>query len=368
MMPKFSKNDIITFLNTSGNDILSILTAANSLRNSKKITYSKNVFLPITEICRNECGYCTFRKDPKSPEARILMEPDEILNTLKKANEYGCKEVLFTFGERPDEILEVNSALEKLGCQNIIEYLYLICDEALKNTNLLPHSNPGLLEKDELKMLKEVNASMGLMLETASTRLMKTVAHERSPGKNPRLRIETIENAGRLKIPFTTGLLIGIGESVEERAESLLELKRIQDKYGHIQEIIIQNFKPKPGIAMQDHDEPSLLEMVKMVSVTKLVFPEVGVQIPPNLNRQNAQIFLLAGADDWGGISPLTRDYVNPEAPWPELNYLRMITEEAGYLLEERLPVYPNFINDEFLSDRILEKIDTSAELHLFSS
>jgi FO synthase subunit 1 len=199
---------------------------------------------------------------------------------------------------------------------------------------------------------------MGLMLETTSQRIMETVAHKKSPGKEPKLRIETIENAGKLKIPFTTGLLIGIGETIKERAESLLEIRRLHDKYGHIQEIIVQNFKPKPGIPMQDFKEPSLLEMVKMVAVTKLLFPDVSVQVPPNLNRDTAQIFLMAGADDWGGVSPVSRDYVNPEAPWPELDELKNITEEMGFQLEERLPVYPEFISEEFLSPRILEKIE----------
>ena len=201
-------------------------------------------------------------------------------------------------------------------------------------------------------MLREVNASMGLMLETSSQRMMETIAHNNSPGKDPKLRIATIENAGKLKIPFTTGLLIGIGETVAERAESLLELRRIQDKYGHIQEIIIQNFKPKPGIPMEDFKEPSLAEMIKMVSVTKLMFPDVSVQVPPNLNKHHSQIFLMSGADDWGGVSPLTPDFVNPEAPWPEIEYLKQITEELGFKLQERLPVYPKYINEEFLDHR----------------
>lgn len=358
-MADFSKEDIISFLNAKNEDILSLMMLANSKKENTKITYSKNVFLPLTEICRNECGYCTFRKEPGIPDVKILMKPSEILKILKKADEYKCREALFTFGERPDEIQEVRSALLKLGYKNMVEYLYFICEKTLENTNLLPHSNPGILNMDELKMLREVNASMGIMLETTSTRIMKTIAHERSPGKHPQLRIETIENAGKLRIPFTTGLLIGIGETIEERADSLLEIKRINDKYGHIQEIIIQNFKPKPGIPMENHNEPSLLDMIKMVSVTKLMFPNVGVQVPPNLNPGNGQVFLLAGADDWGGVSPLTKDYVNPEAPWPELEELEIMTEQVGFTLEERLPVYSKFISGEFLSERILDKINS---------
>jgi len=356
-MNEYSKDELISLLNAKSSDILSLLSSAVSLRGTDQITYSKNVFLPRTDICRNECGYCTFKKNPDDEDARILMNEEEIFTILREADKYRCKEALFAFGERPDEIEEVKTALEDSGFQNMIDYLYHICKKTLDNTGLFPHSNPGILKKKELKKLKEVNASMGLMLETTSKRLMKTIVHEKSPGKDPDLRIKTIENAGKLKIPFTTGLLIGIGETVEERAESLLEIKRINDKYGHIQEIIIQNFKPKPGIPMDSWREPSLMEMIKMVAVTRLLFPDVGVQVPPNLNKQSAQVFLLAGADDWGGVSPITKDYVNPEAPWPELEYLKTMTEEIGLFLDERLPVYKKFISKEFLSREIYNKI-----------
>ncbi|MGC9516534.1 MAG: 7,8-didemethyl-8-hydroxy-5-deazariboflavin synthase CofG [Methanomicrobiales archaeon] len=355
-MANFSKNEIISLLESKNDDILSLMSIANSKRDNNVITYSKNVFLPVTNICRNECGYCTFRRDIDS-ESEIIMFPSEILSILRKADSLGCKEALFTFGEQGEIFPQVKDLIEKLGYKTMAEYLYFLCDETLKKTNVLPHSNPGILKKKELKMLKEVNASMGLMLETSSPRLMNTIAHEKSPGKNPWLRIQTIENAGKLKIPFTTGLLIGIGESILERAESLLELKRLHDKYGHIQEIIIQNFKPKPGILMENYPEPSLIDMIKMVAVTKLLFPDVGIQVPPNLNHNNAQIFLMAGADDWGGISPITKDYVNPEAPWPELEDLCRLTEESGFQLKERLPVYDKFISSEYLNERILEKI-----------
>ena len=356
-MAILSKEDLLSLLNGKSREILSLMSETSLLRVNDKITYSKNVFLPLTDICRNNCGYCTFRKDPGSDNAQILMKPDEIMGIIQKANSFHCKEALFTFGEKPDETNSVMSSLEDLGFTGMLEYLYYICDETLKNSELLPHSNPGILKKNELKMLREVNASMGLMLETSSRRLMETIAHKNSPGKEPKLRIATIENAGKLKIPFTTGLLIGIGETVTERAESLLELRRIQDKYGHIQEIIIQNFKPKTGIPMEGFKEPSLAEMIKMVSVTKLMFPDVSVQVPPNLNKHHSQIFLMAGADDWGGVSPLTPDFVNPEAPWPEIEYLKLITEELGFKLQERLPVYPKYINEEFLDQKILKKI-----------
>lgn len=350
--------EILAFLKSENNDILDLLKKSNSVRENNNITFSKNVFIPITHICRNTCGYCTFKKDP-SELKEVLMSPSEIMKSLKNADELGCKEALFTFGERSDDVDCVYEKLNRMNYDSMLDYLYHISERTLKETDLLPHTNCGVISKSELKMLKEVNASMGLMLENSSPRLMDTKAHELSPGKNPKVRIETIENAGKLKIPFTTGLLIGIGETIEERIESLLELRRIQNKYGHIQEIIIQNFRSKPGIPMENHPEPSFLEILKIVAVSSLLFPDVSIQIPPNLNSETAQMFLLAGADDWGGISPISKDFVNPEAPWPEIEKLRSKTAEAGFNMIERLPVYKKYINSEFLSSEILEKIDS---------
>lgn len=357
-MKLLAKSEVKSLLTGDYRSLIANLEAVNSNRDSNEITVSKNVFIPITDICRNICGYCTFRRDPDSRDANILMKPDSIMKLLKTADNYNCREALFAFGEHADTESTVMNELEKLGFNGIVDYLHHICDETLKKTGLLPHSNPGILSKAELKQLREVNASMGLMLETTSQKLMNTIVHEKSPGKQPKLRIKSIENAGKLKIPFTTGLLIGIGETIEDRAESLLELRRLQNKYGHIQEIIIQNFKPKPGIPMENYGEPTLAEMMKMVTVTKLMFPDVSVQVPPNLNNKHSQIFLIAGSDDWGGVSPVTQDYVNPEAPWPELNELKNLTEELGFKLKERLPVYSKYINEEFLDSRILRKIE----------
>jgi len=351
---KPSKNDLKYYLECEGIQVLNLMKKVLNLQREKIITYSRNVFIPVTRLCRNRCGYCTFRRD----EVKLpILPPEDIMGRLKKAESYGCKEALFTFGEAADQLEPVMDQLERLGYNNMVEYLFYICQETLDNTLLLPHTNMGILKYKELKMLREVNASMGLMLETSSPRLMETIAHKNSPGKDPKLRIKTIEDAGKLRIPFTTGLLIGIGETIDERVESLLELRRIQDKYGHIQEIIIQNFKSKPGIPMEDYPEPTLLEMIKMVAVSKMLFPDVSIQVPPNLNRETCEIFLFAGADDWGGISPLTRDYVNPEAPWPEIGELERITRKAGFKLKERLPVYSKFISDEYLSEMVLEKV-----------
>lgn len=357
-MLEFSKTDIVDYLNSEYKDLLSLMVEANSDKDST-VTYSRNIFLPITNICRNECGYCVYRRSPENIDATILMDKDEIMTMIMEANKYSCHEALFTFGEGADEFFEVRHALDEQGFTSMVDYLYHLCSETLDQTNLLPHSNLGILKYKDLKLLREVNASMGLMLENSSPRLMETDVHCKSPGKDPKLRLETIEDAGKLKIPFTTGLLIGIGETLEERADSLLEIRKLHDKYGHIQEIIIQNFKPKPGIPLENQEEPSLMEMIKMVTVAKLIFPDISIQVPPNLNANSSQMFLLAGADDWGGVSPLTKDYVNPEAPWPELDRLISLTEELGFQAAERLPVYPKYINEEFLSQRILDKISS---------
>ena len=357
-MLELSQKNIVEYLNGDYKDILSLMAEVNTDKGSN-VTYSKNIFLPLTNICRNECGYCVYRRNPESFDATILMDKSEVMNIVERADRYNCHEALFTFGEGADEFPEVYHALDKQGFNSMVDYLYFLCNETLEKSNLLPHSNPGILEKKDLKLLREVNASMGLMLENSSPRLMETIAHFKSPGKNPKLRLKTIEDAGKLKIPFTTGLLIGVGETVEERAESLRDIRKLHDKYGHIQEIIIQNFKSKPGIPMENQAEPSIMEMVKMVTVTKLMFPDVSVQVPPNLNIESAPMFLLAGADDWGGVSPLSKDYVNPEAPWPEITKLKDLTQELGFELIERLPVYPEFISDKFLSERILQKISS---------
>lgn len=238
----------------------------------------------------------------------------------------------------------------------MVDYTYDFCKSTLENTNLLPHTNCGNMAYSNMKKLKEVNASMGLMLENSSNRLMKTIAHKKSPGKLPKTRIKTITNAGKLKIPYTTGILIGIGETKEEIVQSLLDIKKIHEKYGHIQEIIIQNFTAAPGMEMEKYPEPSLLDMVKCVSLAKLIFKDVSIQVPPNLNYETAQIFLLCGADDWGGVSPLTHDYVNSTSPWPTLDYLNSLTRDAGYTLMERLCVYNKYINKEYLSQYTLEK------------
>ena len=349
------RDDLIAILECKKEDILEIMNLANSKRESNHVTYSKNVFIPLTKICRNDCGYCAFKQSPDDPDAIILMEKEEVLSTLKEAEKYGCKEALFTIGEDADTEPAVKAKLDKLGYENMIDYIYDICKMTVEETALFPHTNAGNFSYEDMKKLKEYNISMGMMLENSSERLMHTIAHEKSPGKNPELRIETIENAGKLNIAYTTGILIGIGETKEEIADSLLKIKEICDKYGHIQEVIIQNFTVSPGIEMENHDEPSLLEMVRTVAAAQLLFDEdVSVQVPPNLNYETSQIFLLCGTDDWGGVSPLSEDYINPSSPWPTLEKLEKLTNDAGYELKERLAIYKKYINEKYIENPIL--------------
>ncbi|MBE6510579.1 MAG: 7,8-didemethyl-8-hydroxy-5-deazariboflavin synthase subunit CofG [Methanobrevibacter millerae] len=357
-MSNYSKEDILSILNAKDSDILKYMSETAQYRKNNLITYSKNVFIPLTEICRNDCGYCNFKKDPSDSEAIILKTKEEVLDELKIAEKYGCKEALFTFGEDADEEEVVLNRLNEFGYDNMVDYVVDICQMTLDETSLLPHSNGGNFSYEALKKLKKVNASMGLMLENSSNRLMELPTHNKSPGKNPELRLETITNAGKLKIPYTTGILIGIGETTEEIADSLFAIKEINDKYGHIQEIIIQNFTSTPDIEMSDWPEPSLLDMIRTVTAATLLFSDsdVSIQVPPNLNYDTAQVFLLCGADDWGGVSPVSQDYVNPTSPWPTLDTLDDLTTDAGFELIERLCIYEKYINDEWLNDALLEK------------
>ena len=359
MTSNLNKEDILHILNATDSEIIEYMAETVKYRENNLITYSKNIFIPLTEICRNDCGYCNFKKNPDDPEAIILKRKEEVLADLKEAEGYGCKEALFTFGEDADEEEIVQLKLAEYGYEKMIDYVVDICQMTLDETTLIPHTNGGNYSYDDLKRLKEVNASMGLMLENSSNRLMELPAHNKSPGKNPMLRLETIENAGKLKIPYTTGILIGIGETKEEVAESLLAIRDLYDRYGHIQEVIIQNFTPIPGIEMENWPEPSFLDMIRTVTATTLVFEDtdVSIQVPPNLNNDTAQIFLLCGADDWGGVSPVSPDYVNITSPWPGIDELKKITEDAGFKLTERLCVYDKYFNEKWLNDSLLEKI-----------
>jgi len=326
-------------------------------------TFSSNVFIPVTNYCRNRCGYCGFRREPGDPCARI-MEPDEVKTVLVGGKEAGCTEALFTFGERPEEkYSEVKDWLEEWGYSSMVDYLYDLCLTALE-TGLLPHSNPGILERDEIEKLKQVNASMGLMLESSSERLCGAGGpHEYSPGKLPKRRIKTIEIAGELKVPFTSGILIGIGETLEERIESIYVLKELHEKYGHIQELIIQNFDPKPNTLMENVSPPSLNDTMLTAAITRLVIKgEISIQIPPNLNTQYERELLASGMNDWGGISPLTSDEINPNHSWPSKENLEKITREAGFRLIERLPIYPKYVQKNYISNIVAPHVHELAD------
>ena len=243
-----------------------------------------------------------------------------------------------------------------MGYESMVDYVYSLSNNILNDYALLPHTNMGIISRDELKLLSQVNASMGLMLETTNKKLLKTVVHEDSPGKNPDKRLKFIKNAGKEKIPFTTGLLIGIGETMDDHIDSLFEIRRLHDEYGHIQEIILQNFKPKPDILMANYPEPSVIDLLKLTVLTSIMFPDVSIQIPPNLNKNLIPFFIIAGADDIGGISPITKDYVNPDDEWPKIQELSSEIEKINYNLKERLPVYEKFINRNFLNENLYEK------------
>ena len=301
-------------------------------------TFSRNVFIPLTNVCRNKCGYCGFRRDIGHPEAKLLSTA-EVTDILSRGAQAGCSEALFTFGERPEEVRGFKKRLSGLGYETIIDYLAELCRLSL-NLGLLPHSNPGVLEKPELEKLKPYNASMGLMLETVGI----VEAHDRCTGKIPAARIKTIEYAGELKIPFTTGILVGIGETRDDRIRSLHTIRELHEKFGHIQEVIIQNFIPKPKTAMGSKPAPGIGEMKETVSAARRILPvDVAIQVSPNLIHPKELV--MCGASDLGGISPLTIDYVNPEAPWPDIAELKSTVDIP---LRERLPIYPTYVKKKW--------------------
>jgi FO synthase len=312
------------------------------------VTYSPKVFIPLTKLCRDVCHYCTFARPPRRGE-RVYMTADEVLGVARAGAEAGCHEALFTLGDKPElRYRAAREELAELGCATTIEYLARMCDLVLAETGLLPHVNPGVMTREDLELLRPVSASMGLMLETTSERLgEKGAPHYGSPDKLPARRLETIRLAGELAIPFTTGILIGIGETREERVEALEAIAALHDRYGHVQEVIVQNFRAKAGTKMAAHPEPPLEELVWSARIARELLPvDVHLQVPPNLSYDDFPRLLESGIDDWGGVSPVTIDHVNPEAPWPEIERLRLATEAAGFELAARLPIYPEYVAD----------------------
>ncbi|MGB2606988.1 MAG: 7,8-didemethyl-8-hydroxy-5-deazariboflavin synthase CofG, partial [Candidatus Sulfotelmatobacter sp.] len=329
-------------------DLSALLAAARAAKENFKpgvITYSRKVFLPLTNLCRDYCGYCIFRRDPGEPGAHT-MTPEEILSTARAGEMMGCTEALFSLGDKPELIFpEMRETLRHLGYKSTLHYLEAMCELVLRETNLLPHPNPGLLSSEWISRLAAVSPSMGLMLESTSHSLLAAgAAHDNAPDKVPARRLRTIEEAGKLRVPFTTGLLIGIGETPEDRVDTLLAIRDLHERYCHIQEVIVQNFRSKPTIPMAHVPEPGRGEMLRTAAVARLLMPNVNIQAPPNLNAPYYEELLDAGINDWGGVSPLTPDYINPEKPWPHLEELRLRTESKGYQLRQRLPVYPEFL------------------------
>lgn len=309
----------------------------------KTVTFSRNVFLPLTNVCANACGYCSFKEPVQDG---CIMKPEEVRATLDKGAAFSCTEALFTFGERPERERGFSEYLTRIGYTSILEYCYDMACYAI-NKGILPHTNVGILTEEEMIHLRKVNASMGLMLETTAA----VPAHEHSPGKNPEVRIEMIETAGKLKIPFTTGLLLGIGETRKDHIDSLEVIADLSKRYGHIQEVIIQNFCPKPGTEMSCVPGATVEILADTLQLANDILPkEIAIQIPPNL--ADAGKLLSYGVDDLGGVSPVTIDYINPEHPWPALDELKRIAE--GYEVRERLCIYEKYCNEKWVDASLL--------------
>ncbi len=350
------------------------------------VTYSRKVFIPLTRLCRDRCGYCTFATAPHKLESAFL-SPDEVLEIARQGAAMGCKEALFTLGDRPeDRWRQAREWLDAHGYDDTLSYVRAMAIRVLEETGLLPHLNPGVMTWRDLQRLKPVSPSMGMMLETTSERLFteKGQAHFGSPDKDPAVRLRVLEDAGRSNVPFTTGILIGIGETIEDRAESIFAIRKVAREYGGVQEVIIQNFRAKPDTAMRGAPDADLLELAATIAVTRLVLgPKVHVQAPPNLiddfsegpersagseeasSRSNAvSLMLRAGIDDWGGISPLTPDHVNPERPWPQVDELAARTAAAGFELKERLTIYPEYVlaGEPWLDPRLREHVAALAD------
>ena len=350
-------------------DLARLIRLAGELRDAghgNLVSYSKKVFLPLTHLCRDVCHYCVFARPPKTGEA-AFMSRAELLEQAQAASAVGCKEALFTLGDKPElRYKAAREGLRELGHETTLSYLGEATQLVFDESGLLPHLNPGLMTREDFLALRPVSASMGLMLESVSDRLMaKGEAHYGSPDKVPARRLETLRLAGEAAVPFTSGLLIGIGETRLERVESLLALRRLHEEYGHLQEVIIQNFRAKPGTRMAAAPEPDLEELLWTIAVARILFgPDMSIQAPPNLSPSVLPRIVEAGINDWGGVSPLTPDFVNPEAPWPHLDHLARETEAAGKLLVERLTVYPRYALegerwlDEAMRVPVLRRID----------
>ncbi len=337
-----------------------LFAEARRLRDDGKgriVTYSRKVFIPVTTMCRDRCTYCTFAKPPGGGGSYLTS--DEVMATVRAGERRGCTEALFTLGDRPeDRWPQARAFLDEVGHDSTLEYVRSLTERVVDETNVFPHANPGLMNAATQQALRRSNPSLGLMLENISPRLMEPgMPHHDCPDKEPSARMDTIETAGTLKIPFTTGVLIGIGETAVEVVDSLFALAAVQERSGHLQEIIVQNFQPKADTRMRNVPPPTTEYFATIVAVARWIFgSEMNLQVPPNLT-DDFGIYLDAGINDWGGVSPLTIDWVNPEAPWPQLERLRSVSEAAGFELRQRLPVYPEYVDAEWIDTDLWPKL-----------
>ena len=357
-------------VNVGEENLSALCEAAAAMRDLGKgrtVSFSPKVFIPLTHMCRDFCGYCIFRKTPEQAGDTLYMTPEQVLDVAKAGQRLGCTEALFTLGERPElRYPEAKDWLVNRGFSTTLEYLAHVSRLVMEETTLLPHANPGTMSRREMADLQPYNPSMGLMLESTSPALHAPGgAHEFAPSKRPRVRLRTIELAGELRLPFTTGILIGIGDTREDRIESLLAIRNLHQRFGHIQEVIVQNFRAKPGTAMAGKLDADTIELLWSVAAARLILgPNANVQVPPNLSADIYHIYLGAGINDWGGVSPLTIDFVNPEAPWPALTQLKEHTETAGFQLKPRLPVYPEYFLDtgEYMPEKLRTRVSALAD------
>ncbi len=353
-----SRQSVIEIYQNAVEDPSELFSAAQNLRKKFKkdsVTFSKKVFFNIVNLCKDTCSYCTYKAEPEE-EKLSLMSKQQILELLQLAKKYRCVEALFVTGEKPEQkYQEARDWLKENGFKSTAEYLIHASELALE-LGLFPHTNAGNLNFEEMKELKKTNVSMGIMLENVSERLTeKGMPHYLAASKKPKARLEVLENSGKLGIPMTTGILVGIGETVEEVIDSILAIKKLHQKYGNIQEVILQNFQPKPDTLMKNTPGADENYFKKIVALSRIVMPEMNIQIPPNLSPKSYQSFLSVGINDWGGISPLTPDFVNPEFSWPEIDKVDENSKKAGFELKCRFPIYPEFFS--FVSKELRDKM-----------
>lgn len=344
-------------------DLKSLMSLSTQIRSNiysdpRIITYSRKVFINLINLCKDSCSYCTYKKDPEDSKA-VMLSPSQVLAIAEAGCRMGCTEALIVTGERPEtKYPEAKSWLSNLGYRNLSELIADLSEQILRKTGLLPHTNAGTLTKSEMATLKSSNVSLGMMLESSSDRLLGAgAAHENAPSKSPKARLKSLMSAGELNFPITTGLLIGIGERFEEVIDSLLIINEVNKKHGHIQEVIMQNFLPKAGTPMEYVASPSFEYFLRCIASARIILENINIQVPPNLSPNIYSKYLSAGINDWGGISPLTPDYVNPECPWPTIEEIRNVTSENGFVLRGRLPVYPKYIVNPMLNSRFIHPL-----------